>query len=1056
MSVELPCSFTTTNVNFLKTITRKTNVIHGRRDFFKRMSLVMDDHRTQNHRWSSGMRVSTKNKAPSPPGLKNLDSPGFSQWYPGNQHLTMDQKENLVDKDLSVAVVLPGGVEKMTTVHGSKPLMDLLVMLCAKYHLNPSSYTLELVTANRNRIKFKPNTLIGTLEAEKIILKSKAAEDESKKAPWMPEATVRMLINYKQTQKTILRVNPRVPLAELLPAICEKCEFDLETTVLLRDIQSLAPLDLSSSLSDYAIREVYARDNKDETASSVCSASLTHAGIVRPGKDEHHKEQVHKGRFSLFRKSKKKSEQAVTASAPASPVLVSKPRPLSMALPSTDYSPLNSPTTPTDVPKKRRAPQPPDPLSQSCPLDLSTRRRLHSEPNTQLESDQVPRLSRGSSAESSLKRTKRKAPPPPTSPGVVVQENVFLDENLQGGAATNTLEEIMEKEETIPSVISETASETQGEDSKLKVSADCECKKLQPAMQDAESKEIHPSPSSNTEMLSTPSIDDSGEDQTRDLSSDGNPMQITVNDSAMHNDPKSTTDTDAPEVAVTESGPYQDDNVCPQTICEEFTAESVKDESLTECNSPPPLLPQPVMQDIEAQASAQPYTDTLWEETDMLENPADTNMSHPMREDVQVQTDLAWPPVPSEHMDKVTSSEKKDMASSMEEPNPPDLKHALSHIPETSMSYSTATTKAASTSATDSKPLPKPSNELTRDYLPKAGMTTYTIVPQKYMEKLRYFEVALTLESPSVASEKGIDIGGLQLEDCMAQIRQTEGVVERKEMHSTIPRENLLMSNQTTATQTTINGTVPEAIQSPLTPASLPAVDNKLSSSANGASQAGLPAEVKEMKIPPATKPKPGSFRLAQHKRTSGYYVTSAAEKSLSITSRSGQREAQASLERETPVQCQEGSTGATNVELGSKEDDHKNTAIMQLTRQSSLPSKEPSLGLSLEKLRSFAAPRPYSPATPSRFAQAVSSAVKRSQSLSYVPKSPKSPQSPVSPVFSTVTGHSLIPDSKGLSKSKGSINRELDDDRGATPQRAVGESSPFIDIAQKEEESNP
>lgn len=75
-----------------------------------------------------------------------------------------------------------------------------------------------------------------------------------------PQATVRMVINYKKTQKTILRVNPRVPLSEHLPAICEKCEFNIESTVLLKDVHSLAPLDLSCSLNDYAIREVYARD----------------------------------------------------------------------------------------------------------------------------------------------------------------------------------------------------------------------------------------------------------------------------------------------------------------------------------------------------------------------------------------------------------------------------------------------------------------------------------------------------------------------------------------------------------------------------------------------------------------------------------------------------------------------------------------------------------------------------------------------------------------------------------------------------------------------------
>lgn len=69
-----------------------------------------------------------------------------------------------------------------------------------------------------------------------------------------------MVINYKKTQKTILRVNPQVPLAVHVAAICEKCEFDPESTVLLKDVHSLAPLDLSCSLNDYAIREVYARD----------------------------------------------------------------------------------------------------------------------------------------------------------------------------------------------------------------------------------------------------------------------------------------------------------------------------------------------------------------------------------------------------------------------------------------------------------------------------------------------------------------------------------------------------------------------------------------------------------------------------------------------------------------------------------------------------------------------------------------------------------------------------------------------------------------------------
>ncbi|XP_053184950.1 cordon-bleu protein-like 1b isoform X1 [Scomber japonicus] len=1019
------------------------------KDFVTPMSLVMDDHGSQPHPGSSGMRVSTKSKAPSPPGLKRLDSAGFSQWYPGNPHLTMDQKENLIDKDLSLVVVLPDGVEKMTTVHGSKPLMDLLVMLCAKYHLNPSSYTLELVTANRNNIKLKPNALIGTLDAEKIILKPKAEDKSKKTGPQMPEATVRMVINYKKTQKTILRVNPRVPLAEILPAICDKCEFNTESTILLKDGQSLAPLDLSSSLNDYAIREVYARDTKGQSASPVCPASPSHSGAVTPGKDKDQKEKENKGLFSMFRKSKKKSDQATTASAPASPVLVSKPRPLSMALPSSNSSPLKSPTSSMDGSKKRRAPQPPILVSQSCTSDINTRQRLNSEPSAQVDSDQMAGLSRGSSAESSLKRTKRKAPPPPTSPSVVVQETDPVDENLQGGAAANTLEEIMEQEETTASVMSATASDAQGEDSSLSLSADVS---------------LH-SPSPDTEILSTMSMEDVGEDQSCDLSSDGNQLQSTVNDPAALSDMTTTAGMDSSELADTNTDSCQVENVSQQSICEESTTESVKSDCTTVPSGLPPSLPQPVMQDAEAQASAQANTETLGDQTGRLESPVATSTSCPTGEDAQVQTDFTPLSVPpQQQMDQVPSSDnapafesagKRDMATLTEELDPNDLKHALSHTSETSSCQdsapcSPAATKALSMYATDSEPKPKPSNELTRDYIPKVGMTTYTIVPQKTLEKLRYFEVALTLEAPSEAQKEGLNIDSLQLEECTASREQTEVSKEKSNLHSKIPREELLTS--TTTTQGTANGSLPESMNSS-SPASLLRADDKISSTSNGASKAVSPAEVKEMKIPPATKPKPGSFRLAKHKKTPGHYVTSAAEKSLSASPGCGQMEAQESAERAKlpppplppPLQCQDQTTETTNVELSHKEDD-KNVPVMRVTRQSSLPSKEPSLGLSLEKLRSFAAPRPYSPTTPSRFAQAVSSAVKRSQSLSHGPKLPQSPVSPTSPISR----------SPGLFKFKEGENREADSDKGSTLQGGESEPPVFSEVAEMEGESNP
>lgn len=64
--------------------------------------------------------------------------------------------------------------------------MDLLVTLCASYHLNPSDYTVEVLSPNKNIISFKPNSPIGSLEAEKIVLKPKGMEEKIKK-PYMPE-----------------------------------------------------------------------------------------------------------------------------------------------------------------------------------------------------------------------------------------------------------------------------------------------------------------------------------------------------------------------------------------------------------------------------------------------------------------------------------------------------------------------------------------------------------------------------------------------------------------------------------------------------------------------------------------------------------------------------------------------------------------------------------------------------------------------------------------------------------------------------------------------------
>ncbi|RVE58014.1 hypothetical protein OJAV_G00205240 [Oryzias javanicus] len=757
----------------------------------------MDDHGSQSHPRTSGLRVSRKSKAPSPPGLR-LDSQGFSPWHPGNLHLTMDQKENLQDKELSLTVVLPGGVEQMTVVHGSKPLMDLLVTLCAKYHLNPASHTLELVTANKNSIKLKPSALIGTLDAEKVILKTKGEDKNKKTGPQMPEATVRMVINYKKTQKTILRVNPRVPLSELLPAICEKCEFDTETTVLMRDGQSLTPLDLSNSLNDYAIREVYARDTKGKAASPVCPNSP--AGVITPGKTKNLKEEENKGLFSMFRKSKKKSEQPATASAPGSPVLVSKPRPLSMALPCSNSSNF------ADTPKKRRAPQPPNRLFQRSNSDIGTTRRFSSEPGAQL--DQVAGVSRGSSAESSLRRTKRKAPPPPTS--AVVHSPVSQEELSQVITAPKTLEEIMEKEEVTSA--STAHNGVQGEDRSLSVSPEVSLQNLSP----------------DIETESTVSVEADKED--------GPDHQSQVKDSAI----------------ASEAGKMNDSDVAPNNGCQIPVEDPSKPDI---CDGPPSdttdgqinatSLPPAITQD--AETSAQTDTDAPLEQADRLGSLDPQGASRPTGEDAQVQTDFeVFPAPPPQHADN----------------RPAFVNSSSSHTSETppcrdSPPSAFTATKGTSMFASDFEPRPKPSNEITRDYTPKVGMKTYTIVPQKSLEKLRYFEVALTLEAPPKAPAEGQNAASPLLDESAKQTGWTE--VLENTTHPDTPGKDSLKN---TSVQHTLNGDMSQ----PSSPASLHSTDES-SSAANGVSQAVSPAEVKEMKIPPVTKPKPTSFRLPQLKK---------------------------------------------------------------------------------------------------------------------------------------------------------------------------------------------
>ncbi|XP_062384611.1 protein cordon-bleu [Sardina pilchardus] len=323
----------------------------------------------------------------------------------------MEVCEDMLDRELTLTVLLPGGTEETATVHGSKPVMDVLVTLCGEYHLNPSEHIMELVSPNQNHIKFKPNSLIGSLEAEQVVLRHRGEDERTKrKGPYMPEVSVRLMIFYRRVHRAVVRVSPKVPLSELLPAICDKCEYDPETTLLFLNSQSEEPLDLTKSLNDHGIREVFAKDTKvinlPEPVATTPDSEASKENKVPPAKDKSEKGKENKSFFSFFRIAKKKTEKDVSASAPTSPLL-HKQRTLSLSFLTSRCS-----TLPSEKSKKRRAPLPPLLASQSFPADLNT-----SQPALAADhSGKETTLSHSSSSESSLKRTKRRAPPPPALP----------------------------------------------------------------------------------------------------------------------------------------------------------------------------------------------------------------------------------------------------------------------------------------------------------------------------------------------------------------------------------------------------------------------------------------------------------------------------------------------------------------------------------------------------------------------------------------------------------------------------------------------------------------
>ncbi|XP_031445022.1 protein cordon-bleu isoform X2 [Phasianus colchicus] len=336
----------------------------------------------------SGRRM--KARAPPPPNQPSAASRIHSEpKSPAETSVISDQslvsmKENMINRMVDFTVILPSGVEQKSTVQGSKAVMDLLVDLCSRHHLNPSQYSLELKSLETQQpLSYKPNTLIGALDVQTVLLKEKVPEEKIKRPlPRGPEKSVRLVVNYLKTQKAVVRVSPDVPLHNIIPAICEKCEVSQEHIVLLRDSITGEELELTKSLEELGISELYAWDRKREPSRSV---SLSNDAI----------EKEKKGFLGFFKANRSNSKGFSTA--PNSPSVNSRSSTLG---PSLSLGNISGMTANPEV-KKRRAPPPPVLTPPLQNMEMSGQEKT------------TVQISQGASL-NDLQKKKRRAPLPPT------------------------------------------------------------------------------------------------------------------------------------------------------------------------------------------------------------------------------------------------------------------------------------------------------------------------------------------------------------------------------------------------------------------------------------------------------------------------------------------------------------------------------------------------------------------------------------------------------------------------------------------------------------------
>ncbi|GFQ85848.1 cordon-bleu protein-like 1 [Trichonephila clavata] len=212
-------------------------------------------------------------KAPPPPlsnGSVRRTNSGDQQQSRPPLHTTTPGEDcafdELLEGRMDLEVVLPDLKVVRMNVDRRTPMMDFLVQATTSNKISPSGHVINVISKDERNVSYKPNTPIGSLDANIVyIIPKSTLELPVKRMPKLAnqpfEQTFRLQVNLPHNQRMVLRVSPRITLAELKNQICSEKELDHSNHHLVHPAQPDTILDLNATLEVYGCAEISLMSN---------------------------------------------------------------------------------------------------------------------------------------------------------------------------------------------------------------------------------------------------------------------------------------------------------------------------------------------------------------------------------------------------------------------------------------------------------------------------------------------------------------------------------------------------------------------------------------------------------------------------------------------------------------------------------------------------------------------------------------------------------------------------------------------------------------------------